>query len=304
MSSSGARPPDLEALGLLIAVAEMGSLGRAAARYRVTQPAVSLRMRELERSLGVVLLERTPTGSTLTPQGRAVADWARPLLDMAETFSRSVTALAERHQDWLRVAASLTVADHLVPGWLVALHIALPHVAVSLQAVNFDHVAQLVRAGDADLGYVEGPTAPAGLRSRLVGGDTLRVVVAPGHPWARRRKNITPAELAATPMVLREQGSGTREALERALDVHGLVPVPVLQLGSQAAIKAAVAAGQGPAVMSELTLSSDLANGRLVAVRVDGLDLSRRFRAVWRTGRTPTGAAATLLNLSSRPTRR
>jgi len=69
MSSGGPRPPDLEALGLLIAVAEMGSLGRAAARYGVTQPAVSLRMRELERSLGVVLLDRTPTGSTLTPQG-------------------------------------------------------------------------------------------------------------------------------------------------------------------------------------------------------------------------------------------
>src|SRR5665213_244357 len=304
MSSGSPRPPDLDALGLLIAVAETGSLGRAAARYGVTQPAVSLRVRELERSLGVVLLGRSPPGSTLASPGRAVVDWARPLLDMAETFSRSITALAERHQDRLRVAASLTVADHLVPRWLVALHIALPDVAVSLQAVNSDQVAQLVRACDADFGYVEGPSAPAGLRSRIVGGDKLLVVVAPRHPWTRRRKSISPLELAATPMVLREQGSGTREALERALGAHGLAPVPVLQLGSQAAIKVAVAAGQGPAVLSELTLSSDLANGRLVAVRVDRLDLSRRFRAVWRTGRVPAWPAATLLTLSARATRR
>lgn len=295
-----AAAPDLDALALLVSVAETGSIGRAAARHDLTQPAVSLRLRALERQLRLTLLERSPSGSRLTGPGRTVVDWARPLLDSADAFTRSVSALADRHHDRLRVAASLTVADHLVPGWLVALHAALPDVAVSLQAVNSEHVAELVRAGDVDLGYLEGPEVPPGLRSRPVGGDELVTVTAPAHPWARRRRPVSPAELAAAPLVVREVGSGTREALATALAGHGLSLHTGLELGSTAAIKAAVMAGEGPAVLSRLTVAADLEAGRLVAIPVADLDLRRRFRAVWRVGRAPTGPANTLLALSLR----
>lgn len=292
--------PDLDALALLVSVAETGSIGRAAARHDLTQPAVSLRLRALERQLRLVLLERSPSGSRLTAPGRTVVDWARPLLDAADAFDHSVSALADRHHDRLRLAASLTVADHLVPGWLVALHAALPDVAVSLQAVNSEHVAELVRAGDVDLGYVEGPGVPAGLRSRPVGGDELVTVTAPGHPWARRRAPVSPEELAAAPLVVREIGSGTREALASALAAHGLPLRTGLELGSTAAIKAAVMAGDGVAVLSRLAVATDLEAGRLVAIAVAKLDLRRQFHAVWRAGRAPTGPANSLLALSLR----
>jgi DNA-binding transcriptional LysR family regulator len=138
----------------------------------------------------------------------------------------------------------------------------------------------------------------------VVGGDELVVVVAPGHRWTRRRRPLTPAELAQVPLVLREPGSGTREALERALARHGLAGRTALELGSTAAIKAAVAAGEGPAVLSRLAVQGDLASRQLAEVATVDLDLRRPFHAVWRTGRSPAGAANSLLALSVRGTDR
>jgi DNA-binding transcriptional LysR family regulator len=298
--------PDLDTLELLTTVAETGSLGRAATRHGITQPAASLRLRNLERTLGLVLLDRSPVGSTLTAAGAAVVDWGRPVLDAAVAFTRGVDALRETHRDRLRVAASLTIADHLVPAWLVALHAAVPDVAVALEVTNSNVVAELVRGRQADLGFVEGPEPPAGLRARVIGGDELVVITAPSHPWARRRRALTAAELARTPLVLRETGSGTREALEQALAAHGQTVTAGMQLGSTTAIKAAVAAGEGPAVLSRLTITQELAAGQLAEIPVAALDLRRRFHAVWRTGSAPAGHAATLLALSARslPVRR
>ena len=287
--------PDLGSLEILLAVAELGSVGRAARRHGLSQPAASLRLRVLERRLGFAVLERSPTGSTLTPAGRSVVDWARPIIDATDAFVHSVAALRSAHTDQLRVAASLTIADHLVPAWLLALHTAQPELAVALEVVNSDHVAELVRSGDAEIGFVEGPRAPAGLRSRTVGHDELVVVVAPTHLWARRRRPVTLAELAATPLVVREHGSGTREYLERALTGADLALHPALELGSTAAIKAAVAAGEHPTVLSGLSVAAELNDGRLVAVPLADIRLVRRFRCVWR-GQRPTPGAAALLS--------
>ncbi len=289
--------PDLRTIELLATVAETGSLGQAAIRHGITQPAVSLRLRKLERSLGLVLLVRSPVGSTLTAEGIAVVDWGAPVLEACRAFCRGVNALRETSHDRLRVAASLTIADHLVPKWLVALHTAMPDVIAALQVANSSQVARLVADGAADLGFVESPGAPTGVRSRIVGGDELVVVTAASHPWARRRRPVTAAELGSTPLVLRETGSGTRDALTRALAAHGEAVTAALELGSTTAIKAAVAAGEGPAVLSRLAVTHEVAAGELVLIAVAGLDFHRRFRAIWRSGRAPAGTAATLLNL-------
>lgn len=288
------KAPDLGSLELLAAVAELGSVGAAARRHGISQPAASLRLRALERRLGFAVLERTPTGSTLTASGTAVVDWARPILNATDAFVHSVAALRRQRRERLRVAASLTVADHLIPAWLIALHTARPDMSVALEVGNSVHVAELVRSGDAEIGFVEGPRSPAGLHGRIVGGDELVVAVAPTHPWVRRRRPLTAAELAETPLVVREVGSGTREYLERALAAAGLTLRPALELGSTAAIKAAVADGEHPTVLSGLSVAAELAAGRLVGVPIADLRLTRRFRAIWR-GQRPDPAAATLL---------
>ncbi|MFD7240128.1 LysR family transcriptional regulator [Streptomyces syringium] len=292
------RVPDLGALELLLAVARLGSLGRAARELGITQPAASSRVRTMERMLGVALVERSPRGSRLTDAGVLVTDWARRIVEAAEAFDAGAQALRGRRDSRLRVAASMTIAEYLLPGWLIALRTRRPGTAVSLFAGNSSAVAERLLTAEADLGFVEGLAVPPGLDGAVIGHDRLVVVTAPGHPWARRRAPLDAAELSATPLILRERGSGTRQVLDAALASHGGVAEPLLELASTTAAKAAVVSGAGPSVLSELAVGEELAARRLVEIPVPGVGLRRDLRAVWPTGHRPTGPARDLLGLT------
>ncbi|MGV4987197.1 LysR family transcriptional regulator [Streptomyces sp. NPDC001709] len=289
------RVPDLAALELLLAVARLGSLGAAAREVGITQPAASSRIRSMERQLGVALVDRSPRGSRLTDAGALVTDWARRVVEAAAAFDAGARALRDRRDSRLRVAASMTIAEYLLPGWLLALHAERPDTAVSLLAGNSAKVAELLLADEADLGFVEGLTVPTGLDSTVIARDRLIVVTAPGHPWARRRRPVTAAELGATPLILRERGSGTRQVLDAAL---GGLARPLIELSSTTAVKASAVSGAGPSVLSELAVGEELAMRRLVSIPVEGVSLRRDLRAVWPTGHRPTGPARELLSLT------
>ncbi|MEU3355501.1 LysR family transcriptional regulator [Streptomyces sp. NPDC037389] len=292
------RVPDLGALELLLAVARLGSLGRAARELGITQPAASGRVRAMERLLGVALVERSPRGSRLTDAGVLVTDWARRVVEAAEALDAGAQALRGRRDSRLKVAASMTIAEYLLPGWLIALRTERPGTAVSLSTGNSAAVAERLLAGEADLGFVEGLDVPAGLTGTVVGHDRLVVVTAPGHPWARRRTPLEAPELAATPLILRERGSGTRQVLDAALATHGGLSDPLLELASTTAAKAAAVSGAGPSVLSELAIGEELASHRLVEIPVRDLSLIRDLRAVWPTGHRPAGPARDLLGLT------
>ncbi|MFG2787713.1 LysR family transcriptional regulator [Streptomyces sp. NPDC048419] len=289
------RVPDLGALELLLAVARLGSLGGAARELGITQPAASSRIRSMERQLGVALVDRSPRGSRLTDAGALVTDWARRIVEAAEAFDVGAQALRDRRDSRLRVAASMTIAEYLLPGWLLALRAQRPDTAVSLLAGNSAAVAEQLLSGQADLGFVEGVDVPHGLDSAVIARDRLIVVTAPAHAWARRRKALAASELAATPLILREKGSGTRQVLDAAL---GGLARPLIELSSTTAVKAAVVSGAGPAVLSELAVGEELAMRRLVRVPVEGVALARDLRAVWPTGHRPAGPARELLSLT------
>ncbi|MFJ2258822.1 LysR family transcriptional regulator [Streptomyces sp. NPDC087844] len=289
------RVPELGALELLLAVARLGSLGRAARELGITQPAASSRVRSMERQLGVALVDRSPRGSRLTDAGALVTDWARRVVEAAEVFDAGAQALRDRRDSRLRVAASMTIAEYLLPGWLIALRGQRPDTAVSLLAGNSTVVAERVLSAEADLGFVEGVSVAAGLDSVVIAHDRLIVVTGPGHPWARRRRALGAAELGATPLILREEGSGTRQVLEAAL---GGLARPLIELSSTTAVKASAASGAGPAVLSELALGEELSARRLVAIPVEGVRLSRDLRAVWPVGHRPAGPARDLLALT------
>ena len=247
------RVPDLAALEALLAVARAGSLTAASRELGVTQQAVSARVKSAEAQACVALVTRTPRGSALTPEGAVVAEWAARLLAVAGELDAGLAAFRQHHQTRLRVSASLTIAEQPLPGWLVSLQAEArrrgqPPAEVVLTAANSDTVASQVSRGLADLGFVEGPASPRGLRSRVIGHDELVVVARPDHPWARRRDPVSPAELAATPMVSREAGSGTRDVLAAAVSaaLSRRVTMPVaLALSTTAAVRAAVLAAPG-----------------------------------------------------------
>lgn len=291
--------PDLLTLDLLDSIAELGSLGQAAARHRMSQPAVSMRMSQLERRLGVTVLRRTRSGTRLTPAGERVVAMSRRVLGEARAMMAGVEAIAGGEHARLRVAASLTVAEHLLPGWLAGLHRESPVVGLAVEVTNSATVLARVRRGLADMGFIEGHERKMpGMETVIVRGDRLILVVPPRHPWATRRQPVGGAELAAADLIVREAGSGTREVLEDALRPWGGLRSR-LELGSISAILAAVRRGEGPTVVSALAAADDLAAGQLVAVQTEGVDLTRSLRAVWLADWPLTPLARRLLAVAS-----
>src|ERR1700749_1258537 len=156
-----ARVSDLAPFDLLLSVARPGSRGQAAAEHGISQPAASTRIRRLERQLGVALIERSPRGSHLTPDGELVAGWAQAAVDAAADLDAGVTSLRARSDAVLRVSASMTVAEYLLPGWLTVLRARDPETAVALTAGNSADGAAAGPDGGAELGVAGGArTAP------------------------------------------------------------------------------------------------------------------------------------------------
>ena len=275
------RMPDLGALQLLLSVARLGSLGAAAAAHGISQPAASSRIRYMERLVGLPLLVRRTRGSDLTSEGVEVARWAAGLLEHAAVVDAAIADLKRLHEAHLRVAASTTIAQFMLPAWLNRARTA---VAVAAGVMNSQRVMAAVLAGEADLGFVEGPATRHGLTARVVAVDRLVVVVGQGHPWAARRHPLSGQELAGTALLQREPGSGTREALEAALAHVGPLAPAAWECSSTPELLQAAARGQAPAVLSRLVVHSDVARGRLVPVACTGFTLRRQLRAVWTYG--------------------
>lgn len=290
------RVPDLAALDVLVTVARVGSLGKAAGVHGLSQQAVSARVRTAERLLGVQVFDRSSTGVTLTAAGELLLAWVEEVLDAASHLAVGAAELRGERDTHLTVAASMTVAEYLVPQWTVTMRMEHPEVATAVRLGNSSEVVELVRLGAVELGFVESPEIPAGLQSQVVDHDDLVVIVPPDHRWAGRR--VTMDELAATPLIQREAGSGTRTTLERALPD---AVAALLELSSTTAVKAAVLASSAPAVISSLGVAGELADGRLVAVTVSGLQLRRPLRAIWRDGVRLRGPARDFLAIASRP---
>ena len=287
--------PDLVSLDLLQSVAELGSIRQAAQAHGISQPAASMRLRSLERVVGLELLDRSSGRARLTPSGLAVVQWSDRILDGVRSLVSGTAALRNEGRTQLRIGASMTVAESLVPRWIDRLRRSEPGLGVSLQMGNSVQVADMVKHRHVDLGFVEGRSTFPDLASRVVEPDDLVVVVAPSHPWASRRRPLSAAMLATTPLVLREVGSGTREVLETALARLKLTVIPLVELGSTTAIKAAIESGNGPAVLSRLATGTDVDEGRLVIVPIEGLDLRRSIRAVWVRDRQLSKPAKNLL---------
>lgn len=270
---------DLPALLLLRDIARVGSVTAAAEKLGLSQQNASARLRSLEKVVGIKLVDRAARGSTLNADGLLVAEWATPLLEHFEELSRSMTALRDHHREVLIVATSLTIAERLVPNWLARLAEAHPGIHIRIVQQNSAAVVETIRSGDAHLGFVESDEEYEDLSQVVVGSDELVAVVAPTHPWAQG-KSVTVNELASTPLVWREPGSGTASSARQSLGDTQIAD-PAAVLVGNLAVSAAVVNGVAPAILSSLTVADDLALGRLRQVQVADWCPLRQFRAVW-----------------------
>ena len=299
------RVPDLDGLRLLVGVARHGSIGGAARAHGVTQQSASERLRAVEAQVGLTLVRRGPRGSELTQDGVVVVEWAARLLELADEIDLAIGVLRGERGRELDVAASMTIAESLLPRWLVLLRQrqegeGLRPTSVSLSAVNSGQVLRAVLDGTAHVGFTEGADAPAGVRSVVVARDELVLVATAGSPLARRRAGLTPVEVAGLALTGRERGSGTREVLETALRAHGLdLGDPLVELSTATAVREAVVAGSAPAFLSRRVVARELGSGQLVRVPTRDLDLRRDFRAVWvGTQQPPAGPVRELVGIA------
>ena len=290
--------PDPDGLRLLVGIARHASIGGSARAAGISQQAASERLRAMEAQTGLTLVQRGARGSILTPAGVVVAEWAARLLEVADEIGTAIEGLRGERGRELSVWASMTVAESLIPRWLVLLRRrqtgeGVRPVAVSLTASNSRHVVEAVREGTAQLGFVEGVEVPKGVRSMSIARDELVLVALAGEPLTRRRTPLTPSEVAQLPLTSRERGSGTREVVERALGEYGLsMGDSVVELTTATAVRAAVLAGSSPAFVSRRVVARELDSGDLRVVPTQGLDLARVFRAVWVGTRTPPAGPA------------
>lgn len=293
------RELEVQAIRLIAHLAEEGSLGAAARRMGVSQPAASSLLRAFETRWQLRLAERSPRGTRLTDDGETVAVWARDLLGRIDSMREGLGALSSERRttgSTLGIAASLTIAEFVLPSWIGDLRTACPGVHPRLRVVNSEVVAELIWADECHIGFIETRALPTGLSGDEIGTDRLAVVVRPEHPWTRRRRALTVEELRASEFVLREEGSGTRETFNQALGLEAQVAMIAT---STTAMVGAALAGVAPAVVSHLAVGPAIERGDLVEVRHD-LDLVRPLTAVWRPGQTLSGAAAQLLTIARR----
>ena len=292
-------------LALFRAVAEAGGFSRAAETVRVSQPAISMQVAALEESLGSSLFDRLPRGVRLTEAGKILLGYAQRIASLEGEAERAMRELRGLERGRLAVGASRTIGGYLLP--IVLGQFRSHHPAVELQLIidNTEAIKTRLVDGTIDLGLTEG-TLPQDqeLSTRVFHHDELIVIAPADHPFTRnvsgkrRLRSITGRELCAQPLILREPGSGTREVLMRALANVNTTPSEiVLTLTDTEAIKRAVIAGLGLAVISRLCVTLELAAGVLAEVPVRGLELRRSWYELTLRGRQPSPSARAFTTL-------
>lgn len=288
----------LEQLRIFLAVAEREHVTRAAEALNLTQSAVSAAIRALEARHAVTLLHRVGRRVALTEAGRLFKAEAEAVLARVDRAERLLADLAGLRLGRLVLGASQTVASYWLPRLLVRFRQQHPGIALSLTVGNTSAIARAVHDGSADLGLVEGEVDDPALQPLPVADDRLVIVVAPGHPWAAEPNPARPRDLGGTDWVMREPGSGTRSAFVQALRGLGQEPETLrvlLELPSNEAVCAAVAAGAGAAALSIHVVEPLVTEGRL---RVVGPALPlRRFVLLTHRERHRTQAAEAMIRL-------
>lgn len=279
---------DSRQLEVFVKVAELGSFSRAAEGLFVTQPTVSEHVRALEEELGLRLLDRLGRGATPTKAGQLLLSYARQILQLQRDARQALEQFQGRMSGELVVGASTIPGEYVLPPLIGRFKEKYPDISISLLIGDTRQALDWLLEGKVEVAVVgaQGPQQP--LEYRELMPDELVVVVSSGHPW-RGRKTVALDEVRAEPLIVRERGSGSRHALERALEEVGLDLGDfrvVGEMGSTQAIKQAVKAGVGVSLISKRAVEDECRVNLLWCVKVKDLRFSRFFYLATHRGRT------------------
>jgi DNA-binding transcriptional LysR family regulator len=288
---------DTRQLAAFCAVVERKSFSQAAERLGVTQPAISLQVRSLEKRLGRKLLDRSGRRVEPTEAGLAFYRGAQRMLQLEEQLVEELAAEAGGELTGaLAVGASTGPGSTVVPVLLCEFQRAHPAVAVSLSISDTQNVVERVAERELELGVVGAARRHRGVVFEPLFRDEVVLAVPPGHRFAGHTVELS--ELREEPLIVMQEGAGVRQVIEDELRAAGTRLrdlEPRLELGLQESVKAAVAAGYGITFISRTAIDADLAAGTLAKARVKGLDPARQISLVRSAGRSQTRAAEAFL---------
>jgi DNA-binding transcriptional LysR family regulator len=290
-------PQSLRQFEVFLAVARAKSFRAAAEALHLSQPALSQHVGELERELGARLFDRLGRRVALTEAGRILEEHALRLFATLTSARETIAELYGLTRGTLLVGASTTPGIYVLPSVIASFQARHPGITLNLQIANSSVIEERIRGNELDLGVVGGHALRPGEECLALGLlDELVLIVPPAHPWARRRE-VVPASLRDQRMLVREEGSATRQVAERALQHAGVTWRASMEVGHTEAIKQAVMAGLGVALVSVHAIRGETAGGRLHALRLKGLRIRRHFHVIHNEARALSASARALLEL-------
>jgi len=287
----------LRQLEVFLAVARARSYRRAAEALHTSQPALSQHIRELEAELAVKLFDRLGRSVALTEAGRLFEDHAVRVFGALEGAREAIGELQGLQRGSLMVGASTTPGIYVLPGVIGHFRRQFPGIDLHLRIANSRRIEEGIRNNDLDLGVVGGHGLAPGEECLMTGmDDELILIVSPQHRWARRR-TVQPRDLAVESLLMREEGSASRDVTVRALLQAGIHYQTAMELDHTEAIKEAVMAGLGVAFVSLCAVRREVATGHLAAVRLAGVPIRRHFHVIHHEARTLGPSARAFVQL-------
>lgn len=273
------RTLNLHQLATFQAVAKHRSYVRAAEELHFSQPAVSAQIRHLEESLGVKLFDQIGRKTHLTQAGEELYLYSQKIFSVIDETLDVMEALRSPYYGRLSVGADTTVGSYVIPGLLGKFRQIYPQVEILLQVLNRASLIEAIFNNRVELAVMGSVPDDASVEIEPFAFNPLVLVAAPTHRLAGL-KNVPIEELGREHFLLREQGSGTRAALEKALEDAGLPLQVSMQVGNNSAIKQGVVAGLGIALISRVAIDMELETNRLVILDVEGFPIIRQWRLV------------------------
>ncbi len=285
-------------LKVFCTVAETKSFSKASEIIHLTQPAVSLQIQALEELYETKLFDRSSSTVSLTPAGEILYRYAKEILALYAAAEKNIGELTGLVKGSISVGASTTIGNYLLPNVLADFRRTHPKIKVHLFVGNTKRIVEYLNSGNIDFGIVEGDIARQKLIIEKLIVDELVVIVPPLHPWAKK-KEVSIYDVIKEPFILREEGSGTRQIIEKYLSKHGISTHEMksaMMLGSTVAIKGAVESGVGVSIVSRWAARKESKYGSLKLLSIKEEKLLREFSLIYQKNSIASHAVDEFLN--------